>query len=558
MATIGELTAKLGLDSSDFTKGIQESTGQLDQLGKTIKEGTQKLQDLGKSLKDKAAAMSSSVKATYEANKALTASQLAWKGATLATNAFKVALASTGIGLIVVALGSLIAYLTTTQAGMDKLRQVTEPVAEVFRRLLGVLQDLGGNVFKGIAQILNGDVRAGFKTLADGATEAGRATVSAFKDGVSAGRELARLQVEIEEAQNDFILVQARVNQEIAKQREIASDANRTESERQLAAQRAVELIDERVRAEDKVLALQEKRLRLSQESNDTDRAGFRELNELIAQRMNLETQASTERRRLLGLANKELGFEIEQTKNLIALQREQLGLFLQMTKGLGQGARRDPFNLETAPKYSKETLENITKISNTLINPNLKTGRLTFTPEQIESVRNMNRAFEENRKSIEMTGFLVQNLGQVFQGAFQAMLMSGELTFKGLIRGLKAMIAQLVAAAAAAFALNLLLGGIPSLKGLGGKEGFKNLFSAFSGLPRFAEGGMVTGLTTAVLGDNPSGKEAVIPFEKMGSFLSQFGGGGNQRVEVVGVLRGEDIVLSSSNYQAGRQRRLF
>ena len=43
--------------------------------------------------------------------------------------------------------------------------------------------------------------------------------------------------------------------------------------------------------------------------------------------------------------------------------------------------------------------------------------------------------------------------------------------------------------------------------------------------LPRLAEGGIVTGPMLAMIGDNPSGKEAVIPLEKAGEM--GFGGGG-------------------------------
>jgi hypothetical protein len=118
-----------------------------------------------------------------------------------------------------------------------------------------------------------------------------------------------------------------------------------------------------------------------------------------------------------------------------------------------------------------------------------------------------------------------------------------------------------LIAAAAAAFALAAILGGLGlgsfTLSGGGFLKGFKELFSSMSGIPKFAKGGMVNGLTMAVLGDNPSGKEAVIPFEKMGSFLSQYGTGGNQnmRVEVVGKISGEDIFFSGLNYSNGRNK---
>lgn len=41
------------------------------------------------------------------------------------------------------------------------------------------------------------------------------------------------------------------------------------------------------------------------------------------------------------------------------------------------------------------------------------------------------------------------------------------------------------------------------------------------------AEGGMTTGPTSAIVGDNPSGHEAIIPLEKIGDFLDQIGEGG-------------------------------
>ena len=60
--------------------------------------------------------------------------------------------------------------------------------------------------------------------------------------------------------------------------------------------------------------------------------------------------------------------------------------------------------------------------------------------------------------------------------------------------------------------------------------------------IPSFAEGGMVTGPTLALVGDNPSGKEMIIPWEKLGEM-----GGGS--VEVGGVLRGHDQYLMNKRY---------
>ena len=60
--------------------------------------------------------------------------------------------------------------------------------------------------------------------------------------------------------------------------------------------------------------------------------------------------------------------------------------------------------------------------------------------------------------------------------------------------------------------------------------------------VPSFAEGGMVTGPTLAMVGDNPSGKEMIIPWEKLG----ELGGG---EVNVVGVLKGTDMYLQNQRF---------
>jgi hypothetical protein len=178
------------------------------------------------------------------------------------------------------------------------------------------------------------------------------------------------------------------------------------------------------------------------------------------------------------------------------------------------------------------------------------------LSAEDAELIKQNQEEVDKFNQKVALTQTLTSMLGSTFQSAFEGMLNTGKISFKGIIDGLKALIIKLIAAAGAALALNVLLGGIGLAGGkFGGMEGFKALFSSLSGIPKFAEGGMVTGMTMAVLGDNPSKKEAIIPFEKMGSFLSQYGTGGNVKVEVIGSLRGEDIFFSGVNYQNGRNK---
>jgi hypothetical protein len=77
---------------------------------------------------------------------------------------------------------------------------------------------------------------------------------------------------------------------------------------------------------------------------------------------------------------------------------------------------------------------------------------------------------------------------------------------------------------------------------------------SLFSSIPKFHSGGMTLGPTLAMIGDNPSGREAVIPFERMGEFLGQMGGG-NQNMNVTGKINGLDIILSHERAKRNRGR---
>jgi len=65
-----------------------------------------------------------------------------------------------------------------------------------------------------------------------------------------------------------------------------------------------------------------------------------------------------------------------------------------------------------------------------------------------------------------------------------------------------------------------------------------------FRGITGLATGGLTTGPMLAMIGDNPSGKEAVIPFERMGEFLDMAGANQPSNVTVTGRISGRDIML--------------
>ena len=218
------------------------------------------------------------------------------KGVTQGMRLLKLAIAATGIGALVVLLGSLITYLTGTQDGMDKVTKITRPLMAIFEKMKGVVQELGGSVFKGLAQILNGDIQDGLKTLGSGFKDAVSNTSEAITEGYKAGTQLDKLQKQIEKTENNLIVNRARLNAEYNKAKEIAQDQTKSEQERIKAARQAQAAQNELMTMEQQFLDLKIEKMELEQSLNDTSREDQRELAQLVAERTNFEAQAAKKR----------------------------------------------------------------------------------------------------------------------------------------------------------------------------------------------------------------------------------------------------------------------
>lgn len=73
--------------------------------------------------------------------------------------------------------------------------------------------------------------------------------------------------------------------------------------------------------------------------------------------------------------------------------------------------------------------------------------------------------------------------------------------------------------------------------------------------IPELAKGGIAVGSQLAVVGDNRSGREAIIPLERLPGLVQKMGGGGNQ--VLYGSLRGQDIHVSNQRGARTKQRIL-
>lgn len=150
----------VGNYSASFTEAIEKTglfKGQLGILRDTLngtKQGTEALKAGVESLKQGFDSFKDFVKSTVAAKESVAGVGEAGKaagvgietGAAVGANGMKllkIAIASTGIGLLVIAIGSLIAFFTQTEAGGNKLKILFAGIGQVVNGLVGLLGKLG-------------------------------------------------------------------------------------------------------------------------------------------------------------------------------------------------------------------------------------------------------------------------------------------------------------------------------------------------------------------------------------------------------------------------------
>lgn len=155
-------------------------------------------------------------------------------GTSAAMKILKVALISTGIGALVVALGTLIAAFATTEKGSDAVAKVMKPLGSVMERLFGIVQKVG----LAFADLFSGNFAQGFKDLKAAFTGIGSELSDAWKEGeklFQVGEDIEGIRLKI--AQNE-----GRITRELTEQKEIYMNQTLTDNERKAAAEKYLEL----------------------------------------------------------------------------------------------------------------------------------------------------------------------------------------------------------------------------------------------------------------------------------------------------------------------------
>lgn len=318
---------------------------------------------------------------------AMNAAAVATSKTSLAMKILRGAVISTGIGALVVALGSLIAYFTSTQEGIDKVNKVLTPLKVLFQTLWGVVQNVGKalveafthpkqllldlgrfmqeqiinrataviDAFKGLGNILTGNFKEGFKQVGDAALqaatgvkdvvgkvkEAGKAVSDTIDEAIKRGQRIEEIGVKLASSEADFVKQSEALKLEFAEQNQIARDTSKTISEREAAAKKSIEIQKQINKLVTERNNLEIERMELQQQSNDTS----------DAERADLERKKAENNK----AKAEQIQSEIAQTKVLNSINKDREA---KNKEALDKARKR----LEEELKWQKEAIEDYVK----------------------------------------------------------------------------------------------------------------------------------------------------------------------------------------------------
>ena len=206
---------------------------------------------------------------------------------------FKVALAATGIGLLLVAMGSLVSFFTSTKRGAEQLKVATEALGAAFAVIKDRISRLGGALVKFFTGDFAGalaDTKGAFTGITD---EIIRET--------KAAAELQRALNTLKDEERAFNLVRAETNRAIAETRLAVEDETLSFQERIGALERAIALEQSTV---DEQLRLARERARIAAEQVGLGESLEEDLNRVQEARIRvieLETASLRTQKRLEG-----------------------------------------------------------------------------------------------------------------------------------------------------------------------------------------------------------------------------------------------------------------
>ena len=233
----------------------------------------------------------------------------------------------------------------------------------------------------------------------------------------------------------------------------------------------------------------------------------------------------------------------------------------------LGKVGQRDPFSgqqTDITKQMSPERLQMVQSASASILAMNKQiaaTMPSIIIPE--DAIARLEAYNLGQTQLANETALVAQNMGaalmvgDLFGQALGQLAETGKISFQGIFDALKQMVIRFAAAIAAAVTLNILTGGavMSAGKAAGAKSGFGALLKGgkslgIGGLTPFANGGIVSGPTSALVGEYTGAKtnpEVIAPLSKLQNMM-----GGN----VTFTISGDSLVGTLNRANKTRARK--
>ena len=215
----------------------------------------------------------------------------------------KAGLISTGIGAFVVAIGSLVAYFTSTKKGVDQLKVAFTAIGAT----INVLKDRLSDVGEAISLVFQGK----WSEAADKLKQSVKGIVAEIKEEIKVMTSLEKRTQALRDAEIEFTVQRAKTRKEIEKARLLAEDETKSQEVRIEALKKALKLEQETTNKE---LELAREKVAIKTEQMATAKnlvEAEKELADLRADVINKETKSFRLQKRVKTEIN-ELEREIE------------------------------------------------------------------------------------------------------------------------------------------------------------------------------------------------------------------------------------------------------
>lgn len=402
--------------ATEATEKAAEAEKIATEIGFKYGQGTATKQEVIKATTVAQEAATTAQEANVAVTQASTAAQEANTAAvglgTTALKVFRVALAATGIGLVIVLFASLISYMTKFQPVIDAVKKATaglaagfqmmgkilfeliSPLQKVFKDPLGAAKDLGNfimnnliNRFKALGVIIDGIINLDFKKITNGTIQLGTGVEDAtdkMKNFSKSIADAARSAADLQDQQNK--LDRDRINN-IATSKELI----RQEEALKNIRDNEFNSIPERIAANEKAAAIEKRRLQ--------------ELEALQLRQVRILQEQAKLRGGLSKISNEELQKLREAELELADLREESVGReneFItnrfQLQKEASEKAK------EVAEKYKEadqERLESLIRTNETILTERQKDidSINREIDEKVKLFRKYNRTTEQLEK---------------------------------------------------------------------------------------------------------------------------------------------------------------